>query len=69
MPLIIRNIETGAEYEVADREAFERVYGDNPTFVIASGLPVPVVLTDDSDDSEDESDEDGADDTGEDDSE
>lgn len=52
MPLIIRNIETHAEYEVADLDAFKRAYGDDPNVVIVSGLPVPVVLADDADESE-----------------
>jgi hypothetical protein len=48
MPLIIRNTETHAEYEVADLAAFNRAYKGNPHMVILSGLPVPVVLAEES---------------------
>jgi hypothetical protein len=36
-PFIIRNTKTGAEFEVATLEKFERVYGDNPEWYIATG--------------------------------
>lgn len=40
MPLTIRHIPTGAEYEVADLAAFTRAYGNDPDWTI--DLPTPV---------------------------
>jgi hypothetical protein len=36
-PFLIRNWETGAEYEIATLEKFEKVYGNDPNWYIATG--------------------------------
>jgi hypothetical protein len=36
-PFLIRNCRTGAEYEIATLEKFERVYGDDPEWSIVTG--------------------------------
>lgn len=37
IPFLIRNWSTGQEFELNSKEAFDRVYGDNPSWYIATG--------------------------------
>lgn len=36
-PFLVRNRVTGGEYEMASIEDFNKVYGDNPDWVIETG--------------------------------
>lgn len=36
-PFLIRNVKTGAEFEIATLDKFEKAYGDNPDWYIATG--------------------------------
>ena len=36
-PFLIRNWQTGAEYELSSLKKFEKAYGDNPDWYIATG--------------------------------